>query len=180
MNKPLDELYFVWLYNQVGDPEIEDPTRTYWRILRQLYTKEFVWVVPNDDNRIADGTDLRYEFVDESELTDVDLNWIRLGCSMLELLIGLSRRLSFEADGEPREWFWELMQNLGLHKYDDKRYSNKPETAEKVTDTVLDRVIWRNYQPDGQGGLFPLKRTDKDQRDVELWYQLSEYVLEKT
>lgn len=180
MKKPLDELYLVWLYRQVGDPEIEDPARTYWRILKQLYTKEFVWIVPNDDNRIVDGTDLRYEFVDESELMNVDSNWIRLGCSMLELLIGLSRRLSFEAEGEPRAWFWELMDNLGLKKYHDNRYNSKADVAEKVVDTILERVIWRTYFHDGRGGLFPLKSTARDQRDVELWYQLSEYVLEQT
>jgi hypothetical protein len=180
VSKPLDELYLVWLYNQVGDPAIENPARTYWRMLRQLYTKEFVWVVPNDDNRVEDGKDLRYEFVDQSGLTDVPLDWIHLGSSMLEVLVGLSRRLSFEADGEPRDWFWELIDNLNLHRYNDKRYDVKPETAEKVIDTVLDRVIWRTYSMDGRGGLFPLKSTTQDQRDVELWYQLSAYVLEKT
>lgn len=180
MVKPLDELYFVWLYSQVGDPEIQNPNRTYWKMLRQLYTKEFVWIIPNDDNRIQDGTELRYEFVDKSELTDVDLGWIQLGCSMLELLVGLSRRLSFEAEGESRDWFWELIVNLGLRKYNDNYYNAKPEISEKVIDTVLDRVIWRNYEPSGRGGLFPLKHAKFDQRDVELWYQLNSYVIEKS
>jgi len=178
MSEPLDEMYFTWLYRQVGDPLIQNPIRTYWKMLRQLYTKEFVWIIPNDDNRIEDGKELRHEFVDETELKNVDLGWIQLGCSMLELLVGLSRRLSFEGGGEPREWFWELIDNLGLLKYNDKRYDAKPETSEKVIDTVLDRVIWRNYSPDGRGGLFPLKSPRQDQKDVELWYQLNAYVIE--
>ena len=180
MSKPLDELYFVWLYSQVGDPEIENPVRTYWRILRQLYTKEFVWIIPNDDNRLADGIELRYEFVDQSGLKDVDPDWIHLGCSMLEILVGLSRRLSFECEGEPRVWFWQLINNLGLWRYNDKRYDAKPDISEKVIDTILDRVIWRNYNIDGKGGLFPLKAAREDQRYVELWYQLNAYVLERT
>ena len=175
MDEPLDELYFKWLYSQVGDPRIRNRNRTYWTILKQLYTKEFVWFVPNDDNRIQDGKELRYEFVDSEQLEDVDLNWVHLGCSMLELLVGLSRRLAFEAEGQPRDWFWHLMENLGLCEYNDSyRYS------EEGVDEILDRIIWRTYRRDGHGGLFPLRRAKKDQRLIELWYQLSAYVLERT
>ena len=174
MDEPLDELYFKWLYSQVGDPRIKNRNRTYWTILKQLYTKEFVWFVPNDDNRIQDGKELRYEFVDSEQLEDVDLNWVHLGCSMLELLVGLSRRLAFEAEGQPRDWFWHLMDNLGVAYPDAYKYD------EAAVDSILDRVIYRNYYWNGQGGLFPLQRTEKDQRNVELWYQLSEYVLERT
>jgi len=179
MSKPLDELYLEWLYSQVGDVKIEDPSRTYWKVLKQLYTKEFVWIIPNDDNRIQDGKDLRYEFVDQSGLDDVDRNWVHLGCSMLELLVGLSRRLAFEVDGEPRVCFWELMNNLGLRKYTDYRYSQREEFVCRVVDTVLDRVIWRTFEPTGKGGIFPLKNATRDQRELEFWYQLCAYVLEK-
>jgi hypothetical protein len=181
MDEPLDELYFKWLYSQVGDPRIKNPNRTYWKLLLQLYKKEFIWFVANDDNRIADGTDLRYEFVDAAGLQDVDDAWIRMGCSMFELLIGLSRRLAFEAEGEPRDWFWHLVENLGLILITDSRM-NKDYAGSyaELIDLVLDRVIYRNYNPDGSGGLFPLQHTEKDQRKVELWYQLSEYVLERS
>lgn len=173
MSKPLDELYFQWLYKQVGDASLTDPSKTYWGMLRQFYTTEFVWFVPNDDNRIEDGKDLRQEFVDELELTDVDPSWMQLGCSMLELMVGLSRRLSFAAEGEPRDWFWQLVKNLGLHRFNDRRkYPNK------VVEEALGHVIWRTYEHTGLGGLFPLNNSHEDQRDVELWYQLCAYVLE--
>ena len=173
MSEPLDELYFVWLYSQVGDPEVRSSSRKYWKILRQLFTKEFVWIVPNDDNRIEDGKDLRTEFVDQSELKNVDPHWMKLGCSMLELMVGLSRRLAFTCEGEPRDWFWHLAGNIGIDNYNDgARYSQ-----ERVDD-ILDRVIWRTYAPDGTGGLFPLRESKEDQRFVEIWYQLSAYILE--
>ena len=173
MTEPLDELYFIWLYSQVGDPELKSPSRTYWKILKELFVKEFVWIVPNDDNRIEDGKDLRLEFVAHSNLTDVDQNWLKLGCSMLELLVGLSRRLSFECEGEPRDWFWHLMENLGLRYYNDRSTYSKEQV-----DGILDRVIWRTYNPDGEGGLFPLRNSDQDQRGIEIWYQLSAYILQ--
>lgn len=173
MGEPIDELYFKWLYSQVGDPGIEDPTRTYWRLLQKLYTKEFVWVIRKDENRNEDGKELRYEFVDQSGLDDVDPGWIQPESSMLELMIGLSRRLSFIAEGEPRDWFWCLVENLGLIRYTDSR-----RWSERSVDDILERVIWRTYQINGQGGFFPLSHPEDDQRRVELWYQLSAYVME--
>lgn len=173
MAEPLDELYFKWLYSQVDDSEEKNPKYTYWRLLRLFYTKEFVWFVPNDDNRLEDGKDLRYEFIDDLELQDVDRGWTNLGCSMLELLVGLSRKLSFEADGPARYWFWQLIGNLGLYSYNDEKRFRDHEV-----EAVMDRVIFRTYDYNGVGGLFPLKHPDRDQRRVELWYQMSAYILE--
>lgn len=173
MKKPLDDLYLTWLYSQVGSVKERNPSRTYWKILRQLYTKEFVWIIPNDDNRAADGQDLRQEFLKDENLQNVDPNWVHLGCSMLELLVGLSRRLSFEDDGEPRAWFWQLMENLGLEQYND--HTPIPEVD---VDECLNTVIWRTYKRNGAGGLFPLKRARKDQREVEIWFQMCAYLLE--
>lgn len=183
MKAPLDELYFVWLYDQVGDSKVKSPTRTYWRLLKLLFIKEFVWFVPNDDNRIEDGKDLRYEFVEKTGLKDVDQNWIQLGCSVLELMIALSRRLAFEAEGEPRGWFWTLMENIGLGGYSDDHMRRADygylRWSEKSVDEILDRVLWRTYNSDGSGGFFPLNHPKEDQRNIELWYQLSAYLLEK-
>lgn len=173
IRQPLDELYFVWLYSQVGSVEATNPSKTYWGILRLLHSKEFLWIIPNDDNRAEDGKALRHEFINEEELDNIDQDWLDLGCSMFELLIGLSRRLSFLEDGEPSNWFWRLIENLGLEEYNDN--SIIPEG--KVSD-ILDNVIYRTYRTNGRGGLFPLKRPNKDQRDVEIWYQLNAYLLE--
>jgi len=173
VSEPLDELYFRWLYSQVASVKQKNPSRTYWALLKQLFTKEFVWIIPNDDNRLEDGRDLREEFIEERQLHNVDPAWTELGCSMLEMLIALSRRLSFEDDQPADEWFWKLIENLGLRGFTDKH----TYTAE-IVDEILDDVIWRTYGEDGQGGLFPLKHPNQDQRDIEIWYQLSAYLLE--
>jgi hypothetical protein len=171
---PLDELYFGWLYSQVESVEIADPSRTYWEILKQLYSTEFLWIIPNDDNRAEDGKALRHKFISEEVLVQVDQNWLELGCSMLELMIALSERLSFDEDGDLDSWFWELMENLELERYND----NTDIPVDEVNEILLD-VIWRTYKRSGRGGLFPLRRAKEDQRDVELWYQLQNYVLER-
>jgi hypothetical protein len=174
VNKPLDELYLGWLYRNIGDPDIARPARTFWNLANHLYTKEFVWFIPNDDNRIEDGRYLREEFIEDLGLDDVDPDWIGLGCSMLELLIGLSRRLSFLDEGEPSDWFWHLIDNLGL------RFSDRGKFPVGLVEEVLNTVIWRTYKRNGSGGLFPLKHADRDQRDVEIWFQMSSYLLERT
>lgn len=173
--KPLDELYFAWLYRQVADPDVTDASLTYWKLLRELFTREFTWKVPNDDNRSEDGKELRTEFINDELIDNVDSAWLELGCSMLELMVGLSRRLAFEAEGEPHYWFWDLMENLGIHNYSDDRRLQK-----KLISEILDRVIFRTYKRNGEGGFFPLCVSAKDQRKVELWYQLSAYVLEQS
>lgn len=174
MSRPLDELYFDWLYDQVGSGSDARPCQSYLKTLEQLFFKEFVWIVANDDNRAEDGKDLRREFLEERNIRNPDPNWMWIGCSVLELLIGISRRLAFEADGEAKDWFWILIENLGLHKYSD----NKRMSKEAIND-ILDRLIWRTYENNGRGGLFPLKFPKEDQRGVEIWYQLSAYLLEQ-
>lgn len=173
----IDDLYFEWLYGFVGSVKNKNPTRSYWNLCKQLYTKPFSWTVPNDDNREEDGKDLRGEFMDHYEINidEMEPQWLELDCSMLEMLLALARRASFESYGEPIEWFWKFINNLQLREYTDEVYNID---AMDTIDGVLDRVILRQYDRNGVGGLFPLSNATKDQRKVELWYQLSAYLLE--
>jgi hypothetical protein len=174
VNGTLDELYLNWLYEFIADPKVANPDRTYWHLAHHLYTKEYFWLIPNDDNRAEDGKFLREEFIETLKLNDddVDPHWMDEDCSFLEMLIALSRRLSFQGEGEPRDWFWHLIDNLGLDISDRQRF------PKSKVDEVLDRIIWRTFSRDGSGGLFPLKHPRRDQRDVEIWSQLNSYLVE--
>ena len=143
--------------------------------MKQLYVKEFVWLIANDDNRAEDGKELRYEFINEQGIDEVDQAWLDLGCSVLEMMIALARRAAFESDDEVVEWFWRFIFNLGLNNHTDIAYTSK---TEREVDNVLDTVIFRTYDADGLGGLFPLTHPRQDQRKVELWYQLAAYLSE--
>jgi hypothetical protein len=176
MDVLLDESYLTWLYSQIGSVKLRNRSKSHWSLARQLFKKEFVWFIPNDDNRVEDGRDLRFEFLEANGLT-ADEEWLSMGCSMLELLIGLARRLTFEMEGEPRVWFWHMIEMLDLFQYNDRVYDAQ---AEDKIDEALNRVIFRTYEADGRGGLFPLRRPPADQREVELWYQVSAYLLELT
>lgn len=178
----LDELYFHWLYEKVASLRFTNPTRTYKSLTKQLYAKEFIWWVPNDDNRVEDGRDLRREFLEEKEIEIVDPNWMDDGCSMFEMIWAVCGDLAFESnDGKtPRQWFWTLMENLDLRHFTDAYYEDHGvEKIQDVVDETLDRVIFRIYDHAGKGGLFPLQHPKCDQREVELWYQLNYYLLER-
>ena len=175
MDEPIDELYFRWLYSRVAVLGVQQGSDTFWKLMRVLFKKEFVWFVPNDDNRVADGIDLRYEFTDSARLNlSLADPWYREGCSMLEMFIAMSRRLSFLGGGDVVDWFWQLLDNLDIEEYHDGR-----SNFEDIVDSILDRVIWRQYGPSGVGGLFPLNFPREDQREVELWKQLNSYLIER-
>lgn len=174
MENSLDEQYLVWLYSQAHSLRLKNPTRTYWGLFRQLYFKEFIWLIPNDDNRAEDGRDLRYEFIDQMDIENAPASWMRMGCNVLEMLTALSRRLAFEGEGHPADWLWLLLVNLDLSGLNDRGYSRH----KRRVDEILENMIWRTYEPDGRGGLFPLRHPVEDQREVEVWYQLCAYLLE--
>lgn len=172
MDRTLSEDYLRWLEPQTRD-EHADPSRTYWDILGLMFEKEFVWLVPNDDNRVADGLDLRVEFCYARHIHPGALH--NLGpCSFLEVLIGISRRLAFDAGGLAPGWAWQLMNNLELHRMVDPLRRAQRKKAEDILDTC----IWRTYLPDGTGGFFPLAWPDEDQTRIEIAYQMAAWISE--
>jgi hypothetical protein len=165
----------VWLSSQVGSVDVKNLSKRYWKLLRFLYQKEFTWSdIEMDDNRAEDGKDLRRDFLRETGTTMDEPGWLELPCSMLELLIALSCKLEFQSEIETCEWFWILIENIGLLECTD---ANPPD--EQIVDHILDRVILRDYAVNGAGGLFPLEDSHEDQRQVELWYQAEAYLLER-
>ncbi len=160
------EAYLDFLEPRVG---VDTSSQgAYWDILNIMFAKEFVWLVPNDDNRIVDGLDIRAEW----EWFDNVGQVVDLGpCSFLEVLIGISRRMAFITDESAEGWGWQLLTNLRLDKMRDPLSQYKVRKAHDI----LDVVIWRNYNSDGSGGFFPLMRPKNNQREIELWYQMSEY-----
>lgn len=172
MNGTPDDRYFEWLYASIGSVRNRNPSRSYWSLAKKLYSQPFVWFVPNDDNRALDGVELRQLFISDWGREGITRHWLELDCSMLEMLIALSRRASYESYGTPGGWFWKFMENLGIRYTDDLI---EISIEEEIDDAVM-RINERTYGANGEGGLFPLKRPHTDQRDTELWYQLMAYL----
>jgi hypothetical protein len=187
MSNSLTEDYLRWLEPQIRDENdgLSNPNREFWGLLTLMYEKEFVWLesIPTDDNRMMDGLDLRVEFCREQRLMrdptvrrflDHDANGPEPPVSFLEVLIGLSRRLAFNAGGSAPGWAWILLANLGLHRMADPL---SRRSANRAND-IIDRCMWRNYSSNGRGGFFPLNNPQHDQTQVEIWYQMMAYIIE--
>lgn len=158
--------YYIWLCNIIPN---EWRYKSYLLLFKDLHSMTFIWSIPNDDNRARDALELRQEYLGYID----DLSEV----SVLEVLITIARHMGdnlYDPDkGDQTEGlFWGLINNLELDIYDDDSYNGSN------IHSILYNWIHRRYGRDGIGGLFPLRRAKKDQRKVELWYQMSAYLLE--
>jgi hypothetical protein len=166
MSADIENEYFIWLCNKVQ----ERHNHNYSELLKMLHKTEFVWVVPADRHRAEDGLELRIYFLRETCI-EPDPIWEQLPCSILELFISFADRASFQTGMSLKVWFWEIISNLKLDEF--RKVLNRDVY---LIEDILYTFIWRQYNPNGFGGMFPLSRTNNDQRKVEIWYQFSEYV----
>ena len=130
-------------------------------------------LLPGDDNRAEDGKDLRTEYIKISKIKP-EVYIMDLECTVLEMLIAFSRRAAFQTEETSREWFWIMIDNLGLLELNGTVEENCNDLQE-----IIDTLIWRTYGDKGEGGLFPLRNTNNNQRKVEIWYQFCEYIYER-
>ena len=179
MQRTIHDEYFEWIFEMVcGDR----PTKviSYRKLITHLHNIEFRYSIPKDRNRAEDGVDLRYRFALKYEdVSDYETVIQTLGdgpCSVLEMMVALAIRCEENIMDDPRvgdrtgQWFWGMITNLGLGSMTDSRFD-----AEFVEDKI-ERFLDRDYEPDGEGGLFTVKQCEIDMRTVEIWYQLCWYL----
>lgn len=149
-----------------------------------LYDTQYTWILPRDADRAYDGMYLRVRFEQESGL-EVPDGWDEWPCSLLEMIIAMAysirEKIMYDPENEieAAEWFWLMMDNVGLSIFDDATMlEQKNDAFNKVSD-ICDRVMSRRYTRLGHGGFFPLEHSDLDQRGVEYWYQMNQYFMEK-
>ena len=153
---------------------------SYYELMRELYNIEFYWSVPNDDNRALDGIRLREKYCYNSNISAGIMQ--EEPCSLLEMLIALARRCDDElmynsTDGNRSvDWFWMMLTNLGINRFRDSSYGDAWVDNDVIG--ITDKLLDREYSEKGKGGLFPLKYAREDQREVEIWYQMNEYLIE--
>lgn len=165
--------YFQWMYDLVCHNRFSKQI-SYRKLLMHLNATEFKYTISKDSNRAYDGMDLRWRYSLLYDNPDV-LHYIDGPCSMLEMLVALAIKIEDIMDDpalgdRTQQWFWGMIVNLGLGSMVDERFDKK------YVDYVLDRFFNRNYKPDGKGGLFLIRDSDRDLRDVEIWCQLCWYL----
>lgn len=147
--------------------------KSYNELMFYLYSREFVWSIPMDENRAKDGIALRdkYGYPDDPNSAP---------CSVLEMLIALARRIeiqlktNYEEGDRTGQWFWIMITNLGLNEMDDEHFNLE------VADFMINRFLNRDYKYNGEGGaLFVVDNPVTDMREVEIWFQMNWYLSEQ-
>lgn len=173
----MDELwddYLQFLIWRGGIHNMRKYSRKDDRLFEILHHINFEYILERDENREADGIDLRLLYTIPP---DFDLNikgaFYDQKCSVLEMLIALSIRVDNEFIGDPAEehpeiFFSEMLKNLGLY----------PGFDERGIDKIIDRWLYRRFDRDGTGSPFPVKYDHADQRKLEIWDQMLSYINE--
>lgn len=165
--------YFAWMYNLTCGHFPNNVS--FKRLLAHLHDVEFKFLLPRDENRAEDGVSLRYRFsIRYTGAEDADL-YLYGTCSVLEMILALAFKIEENMDDplmgdRTAQWFWNMMVSLGLGSMSDDRFD------EEYVDHVLDRFLYRNYEPDGKGGLFTIRGCPDDLRDLEIWAQMCRYL----
>lgn len=170
--------YFDWLCIKVGI-NANNPKRMYTRLAEALHRLTFKAVIDDDENRAMDGLQLRVDFMEAHGTLGSSTN--RGRCTMLEMIVALAKRINYlmGSENNPHHtgyWFFKIVENLGLMKLDDDRYDIL--NGDFYVQDAADRLIFRLYDEDGKGGMFPLNNPSNDQRTVEIWYQMQAWLIE--
>ena len=157
--------YKTWLNNLIC---LETHAR-YKSVIDLLSRLDFTYLLELDENRARDGLNIREEFYGYSFSPSG-------ASSVLEVLIGLARHgadLLYDPNQDPDEelclFFWEMIDNLGLN----------PNKSDRAMRHIIQTWLDRGFDPDGVGSPFPLGVSEKDQCEVEIWYQLQSYILQR-
>lgn len=182
----LSQLYLEWLLRLINADNYKD--KSYIKLCSLLNKIPFEPVMKLDENRSSDVQSLLRETYIQSQS-----DWYRLNndeimeiptwpVSFLELIISLAMRIDLDFMREingidnTRIYFWILVRNLGILEFDDEHWG---EDAIISIVNRLNIVQERKYDFNGNGGLFPLENAEIDQRNVQIWNQLCQFVSQK-
>lgn len=167
--------YYKWLLYHVRVSE-NRKFMQYSSLFKYLHNKRFRYTIFMDKNREADGLYLRDEFFGDLNIRNGEMEQ---GACVLEVLVALACRMDDDYVGdpgveEPDELFMELLFNLGFKDFTNNKWGIYKDLADEIIDKWLDR----EFDQCGNGSIFPIKKPHRDQREIEIWAQMSEYIYE--
>lgn len=175
MKNELMNEYFDWMYQLVcGDVK----RASYRKLLCQLHDTAFGYSIAMDGNRAEDGVDLRYRFGYEHDIegSAIASYLDNKECSVLEMMVALAIRCEEHIMDNPdignrtSQWFLNMIENLGLGRMTDEHFNRRYVTR------ILNKFLNREYERNGEGGLFTVHHDRIDMRSVEIWYQAMWYL----
>ena len=169
--------YFEWLCDFVYDEKRMSRGLSYNKMFSFLFDTPFHWIMTMDENRAADGIDLRYRYGRERGIADpIIASYLDdRECSMLEMMVALALRMENQIMENPDvgnrvgQWFWDMVVSLDINMPDSRFDYGRFERC-------IETFTARSFKPNGEGGLFTVTTTAKDMRNTEIWYQMCYYV----
>ena len=183
LDSGLRGLYFEWITSIVMPDR--DIRKSYFRLLEELNNIPFTYINPLDQNRDVDGKNLIYHFAYRANIpNNVVEEYLPRPehASVLEVLVALSFKIEEEIMSDPQcgdrtaKWFMLMLDNLGLSYYSDQSWSYGVSDCQ--VNEIVSRFLYRDILPNGEGGLFIVKRPYSDMRDVDIWTQANWYISE--
>lgn len=175
----IKDLYFEWMCNIVFTNR-HDINR-YTELLKCLHSIIFHFEIPMDENRMRDGIDLRYRFAYDNQYSNDEIYRSlsdNNSCSMLEMMVALSLKsnehiLYDYETGDKSHYIFDLMlQSLDLKDMTNERFDHR------YVENSIDRLLNREYDYNGKGGLFTVNNPRRDMRMVDIWYQMCWFIQE--
>jgi hypothetical protein len=150
------ERYFHWLLKFIGNGLCRK--NSYFELLKYLFNTDYYWSIPMDEDRAADGVDLRYRFVVECG-EDLEASYMYLSGppSVLEVLIALSIKMEYIARGsielsKAGQWFWGMIKCLNIFDYYDGNFNS--EEVEYCLNRWFENEDNASIFPNGHGELW--------------------------
>lgn len=182
LSNPNRRRYFLFLCRQVRiDKPSKHIRKSYERVAELLHQEAFYAArgIDNDWNRANDAYQLRRSYICQHPETNEDL---RGPISVLEMMVALAKRCEEQImkslDGKDRtsEWFNVMMDSLGLLDLDD---DTPVDHLSEIVGSTIERALMRDYDADGRGGFWACHRPIKDMRNMEIWFQMMQYLNER-
>lgn len=169
--------YLDWIMKDrlhLTDREIKN----YISLFNVLFEMDFVWIHPLDENRASDGLVLRSDFEYE---TGLYLEGFNPKCTVFEMLAALAIRCenqlmrNLSLGDRTAKWFFMMLENLGLLEFDNRHWNS---SSRRHIESILYTFLERKYDKKGVGGAFPLRHSQKNQANEQIWNQLMAYINE--
>lgn len=180
--------YVDWLESFTVDETVDDSRRPlYSKLLNCLWHIPFEPSIGNDDDRAANGIELRKRYYDiltretgvrVNSYATKELEKIFGSCRVLEMLVGLSMQMydlmqDLGMYNSVSRWFWEIMSCVGFDAMDDSYWRDGRD--DMIVEEVVGHIMHRDgtrSRPDWPGGWFGLDGW----QNMEIWYQMHAYL----